>query len=301
MKKFLVAHPDHFTQRAIEVTLRDLHFGTRQARDGLDAIDQALDDPPDVIVLGTGLPGLNGLDVARAFRALSNTQQIPILFITNDAEDTAEVIGAALPIVDWVQAPLDLTRLRDHIARLLNLPAANPGRAVSETDRNLSAISDPLTGLYARHYMLHRLAYEGARATRYEHEITTVLLAVCDVEQIMKKYGQAAADRAIISTANLLRRSLRVVDLVGRTAVDEFLIIAPHTDLPGATALAKRVQTQLQSAVVEVNGEQFQVLVRVGVAVSENASLADNLALFARAEAALNRARQDAEQTIVFG
>ncbi|HZQ06632.1 MAG TPA: response regulator, partial [Anaerolineae bacterium] len=166
MKKFLIAHPDHFTQRAIEVTLRDLHHNTAVAHDGLDAIDQALDDPPDAIILGTNLPGLNGVDVARAFRALSTTKQIPILFITSDAADTAEVKQAGLSLIDWVQLPLDLTRVRDQVTRLIDTSAVSAAGQSFNLDRALSAISDPLTGLYARHYMLHRLAYEAARATR---------------------------------------------------------------------------------------------------------------------------------------
>jgi len=118
---------------------------------------------------------------------------------------------------------------------------------------------------------------------------------------VIKQYGQAGMDRVLVAIANLLRRSLRLVDLVGRTNSDEFMIIAPHTDKPGAQALARRIQNTVQGAVMDMNGAQVQVKACVGVAVSENATLADNLALFARAEAALDRARREMEQSIILG
>src|SRR5919199_6438354 len=106
--KFLIAHPDQATARAVQTALRERNYETRLANDGLDAIDQALDDPPDAIVLGTNLPGLKGLDVARALRALKPTQRIPILFLTRDPEDTASVARVSLPLVDWMSIPVEL-------------------------------------------------------------------------------------------------------------------------------------------------------------------------------------------------
>ena len=299
MTNILIAHPDHFTQRAIEVTLRDLHYNTTQARDGLDAIDQALDAPPDAIVLGTGLTGLNGIDAARALRALSTTNHIPILFITNDAFDSANVQQAGLANFDWVELPLDLPRMRGQLNQLLdNASAAQSTRA--ESDYQLSAISDTRTGLYGRTYMLHRLAYEAARAARYQHPISAVLIGVRNIEDF-KQAGQSGTDRVHITIANFLRRSLRVVDLVGRTDTSEFLIIAPHTDASGAEALAKRIQKGIESAGVDLNGAKMPIQVCVGIGVSSTTSLADNLALFARAESALDTARNSAEQSIIIG
>ena len=299
MKKFLIAHPDHTIQRALDVTLRELQYETKQARDGLEVIDLALDDPPDAIILGTGLAGLSGLDVARALRALGSTRRIPILFITNDAFDSANVQQAGLDIYDWVEQPLELARVREQITRLLETAAALPAAPAAESDHPLTAISDSVTGLYGRTYMLHRVAYEAARAARYGHPISAVLIGFRDLQSLHLE--QRDTDRLLISTANLLRRTLRVVDLVGRTDAAEFLIVAPHTDASGAAAVAKRIQRSIENAGIEMNGVKLQLHVCIGIGISESASLAENLALFARAEAALDRARRDGEESIVVG
>ncbi len=85
MKKFLIAHFDHFTRRALETAIRDLGYASEIIQDGLDVVDRTLDDPPDAILLGLTLPGVNGLDIARTLRTLQTTRHIPILFVTDNA------------------------------------------------------------------------------------------------------------------------------------------------------------------------------------------------------------------------
>lgn len=301
MSKLLIAHSDHFTARAIQATLREMQHSTRQARDGLEAIDQALDDPPALIILGVDLPGLNGLDAARALRALTPTQRIPILFITADATETTAVRQAGLPMVDWLQAPLDLAYLREHVTKLIGqLPPLPIGRA-TDHERDLAIISDPLTGLYARPYMLHRLAYEAARAARYKYEIACALFGIRNFEEWVKRRGPIGADRLLVELANLLRRNTRVVDLVGRVAEDEFLILAPHTDEVGAQAMARRMLNAIQTQALPTDDPAWRVEVCAGIAATAGSSLADNLALLARAEAALDRARTEPETPIAIG
>lgn len=296
--KFLVAHPDHFTVRALQVALRDLRFNAREARDGLLAIDQALDEPPDAMILGVGLPGLSGLDTARALRALTPTRMIPILFITMDKGETASVQQSGLSRVDWLEAPFDLAQFGDHVQKLISAAAVMPIGRATDMERDLSAISDPLTGLYSRHYMLHRLAYESARAARYRHMIACVLLGVNQFDELLGVGGQMGADRVLVGIANLLRRRSRVVDLVGRTDTDEFLILAPHTDMEGARALAQRMRQAIEEHAFDLDGEATKLKLCVGIAVSDGTSLTDNLSLFARAESALDRARSEPAQRI---
>ncbi len=296
--KFLIVHSDRFTQRAIEIALRDLHHETALAQEGLDAIDQALDHPPDAVLIATELPGLSGLDVARALRALTPTQHIPILLLTAGAEGSAGVEAAGLTNIDILEPPLDLTRVRDRLLRL----AAQARAALPENEQGapeLTEITDPLTGLYARRYMLHRLSYEGARARRYGQNLAAILLATDSPDEIGRTYGASAADRARTLIGSILRRGLRIVDLVGRISSDEFLIIAPHTDSAGAMTIARRLKNNIENAPFEVNGKSHPLRVCIGIAHSPGNNLADNLALFARAEAALARARQNRAEPIV--
>ncbi|MBI4670861.1 MAG: diguanylate cyclase [Chloroflexi bacterium] len=301
MKKFLIAHFDHYTRRALEAAIRDLGYSAEIVQDGLDVVDRTLDELPDAILLGLTLPGVGGLEIARTLRTLQTTRQIPILFVTDSAAESTRVLQAALAGVACLQAPFEMGRVREQLMRLSlrETPKGNNNepRALAET----LAITDPPTGLFSRSYILHRLAYECARAARYQHNIAVVLLGVRDLDQIVKRYGQRGADQICMDIGGLVRGSVRMVDLVGRTAPDEFLVIAPHTDLEGADATANRLCNLLEAATFQVKSDKVQVRVCAGVAEASESTMADNLALFAHAEEALKQARFLANKRVVRG
>jgi two-component system cell cycle response regulator len=299
--KFLIAHPDIHTTRALETVLHEGHHSVRVAQAGLDVIDRALDDKPDAIVLGVGLPGLDGLDVARALRALEPTRYIPILFIAHDAQECAGVERAGLPLVDCAFGQLDHARLHELSARLLRseLPPLEP-RAV-EPDLPLAAITDPLTGLYMRHYLLHRLAYEAARAARYSTPLSCIMFGVDQYRALVQDRGRVNGDHLLIEIANFFRHSGRASDVIGRVGEDEFLTIAPHTDKVGAHSLAVRLPKLICEQDFDLPTEYLPLHISAGYASAIGPSLADNLALLGRAEAALLRARAETGDKIAVG
>ncbi len=296
--KFLIAHPDTFALHALEVALRDAHYNVRVAHEGLDAIDRALDEKPDGIILGFELPGLGGMDVARALRALEPTRNIPILFIADNADQAAVVNRAGLPMVNCMLGPVDLVHVQEQASKLLRgrTPSAEP--RVIEPDQHLAGISDPLTGLYARHYLLHRLAYEAARSARYQSSLACILFGIDRFKNLVEEAGRASADRVLIETANIFRRSARVTDIIGRAGEDEFLMIAPHTDVKGANHSAARLQRLICEHHYALPAKYGQLALSVGLAAATGPSLADNLALLGRAEGALIRARDGSEKIV---
>lgn len=299
--KFLIAHPDAFTVRALEIALRDERHNVRVAQEGLDAVDRALDERPDAIILGLDLPGLGGLDVARTLRALEPTRHIPILFVVDRAAAAQIVTRAGLAFVDTLVGPIDLARMREVTAKLLRAGLPTPAVRALEPDKQLAAISDPLTGLYARHYALHRLAYEAARSARYKTNLACILFGVSDFTRLVEACGSLVGDRVLIAVANILRHGARVVDIIGRGRADEFMVIAPQTDPTGARQFAVRVEQMVAEHAFELPAPRLEVQICAGMATANGSSLADNLALLGRAEDALNRARAEHQERIVLG
>jgi len=301
VKKFLIAHFDHFTRRALEAAIRDLGYSSEIIQDGLDVVDRTLDDPPDAILLGLTLPGVNGLDIARTLRTLQTTRHIPILFVTDNASESTRVLQAALSGVACLQAPFEMGRVREQLTRLaLREPSETRAEGRAAPAETL-AITDPPTGLFSRSYILHRLGYECARAARYQLAIAVILLGVRDLDQIARRHGQRGADHLCMDIAGLIRRSVRMVDLVGRAATDEFLVILPHTDLMGAEAAANRLCNFLEAATFQLKSSREQVKICAGIAGVSEATTAENLGLFAQAEEALKQARLSPNRRVVRG
>ncbi len=299
MSRFLLAHPDASVLREVERALSDQHHDLRSAKDGLDAIDRALDEKPDAVILGVDLHGLSGLDAARALRALEPTKRIPILFIAENARQALAVNRSGLSLVNCVIGPLDAAQLQEQAERLLHARPQPANHHPANGDEHLHSIIDPVTGLYARHYLLHRLAYEAARSARYHVPLSCILFGVNDFEALVEGLGKARGDRLLIEIAGVFRHSARVSDIVGRAGEDEFLMITPHTDEGGARVSAERLQRLVGEMKADLPPPHSRVSFSCGIAGAPGSSLADNLALLGRAEGALLIAREGQEKIVV--
>ena len=105
-----------------------------------------------------------------------------------------------------------------------------------------------------------------------------------------------AGDAVLRTVGQALLDGVRQVDLAGRYGGEEFALILPETDLPGALKLAERLRVALETAPVELpNGKSLQVTASFGVALKDELPSADELvavadeALYAAKRAGKNR------------
>ena len=91
----------------IEGALLDEGYAVSTAADGLEAVEVAERDKPDLVVLDMALPRLDGFGVAAELRRRQG--DVPILVVTADgrAREKAERVGA----FDYLKKPFDLDRL----------------------------------------------------------------------------------------------------------------------------------------------------------------------------------------------
>ncbi len=119
-RHILVVEDDRFLRRACEVSLRQRGLTITTAVDGVQALDKARGEPPDLILLDLLMPRMSGLEVLRALRADESTRRIPVLILSNSSreQDTEEIME--LGVADYlVKANLSLQELGDRVMRLL--------------------------------------------------------------------------------------------------------------------------------------------------------------------------------------
>jgi len=91
------------------------------AFDGRVALESALDEPPDLIILDIGLPGMNGLDVCRHVREVR--PQVPILMLTARDGEFETVAGLDAGADDYVTKPFGLSVLLARVRAMLRRSA----------------------------------------------------------------------------------------------------------------------------------------------------------------------------------
>jgi diguanylate cyclase (GGDEF)-like protein len=165
------------------------------------------------------------------------------------------------------------------------------GEQVRQFERaRLESRIDELTGLANRRAIQARLQDEIARSIRYDHPLSVLMIDLDDFKSVNDRFGHAAGDAALTTTAHAIETSIRSIDLAGRYGGEEFLVILPETATPGAEVVAERIRSSIENGV--------RVTVSIGLATlapedSDPSNLVD------RADAALYDAKRTGKNRVV--
>ncbi|PLX95274.1 MAG: diguanylate cyclase response regulator [Desulfuromonas sp.] len=106
--------------------------------------------------------------------------------------------------------------------------------------------TDDLTGLYNYRYMQIVLDQEIRRTERYGLSFSLVFIDLDHFKEINDTYGHLAGSSALREVADLLRKSVREVDLLFRYGGDEFTALLVETDNRGAAVVAERIRRTIE-------------------------------------------------------
>jgi len=158
------------------------------------------------------------------------------------------------------------------------------------------AVTDELTNLKNRRFVLARLSEELERARRYQRALSCLILDVDHFKRVNDAYGHDAGDAVLKAVSVAVQGRCRDADTVGRYGGEEFMAVLPETDGKRARHVAERIrQTIEELRVTTSTGEEITVTASLGVAdLSPNGEVdgVDAGALIKRADDALYRAKE---------
>ncbi len=155
------------------------------------------------------------------------------------------------------------------------------------------AHTDPLTHLLNRRALTIRLVAELERVRRYNSPLTMLMIDIDHFKQVNDTYGHLVGDEALRAIAVILQRSVRSVDMVARYGGEEFVVVLPETGEIGAVAFAERIRERVERHNFEARrAAPARVTVSIGVSSFPAPHVESAEDLFARADAALYRAKE---------
>jgi diguanylate cyclase (GGDEF)-like protein len=137
------------------------------------------------------------------------------------------------------------------------------------------ALSDPLTGVPNRRAIDRLAEGEIRRRARYPSALTLGFIDADHFKSINDRYLLPGGDQVLVDLAKVLRVSVRTADTLARVGGEEFMVMAPETNLEGASVLAERIRSAVEGHLFSYKGERIRVTVSAGFAVTEAHVAAD--------------------------
>jgi diguanylate cyclase (GGDEF)-like protein/PAS domain S-box-containing protein len=155
------------------------------------------------------------------------------------------------------------------------------------------SITDRLTGLYNRLKLdeLFEAFLHGSE--RHGTPLSVIIVDIDKFKSVNDTYGHQVGDNVLQEFANLLKTNLRTEDIVGRWGGEEFLILAPGSDLDAAVHLAEKLREKVEAFAFRGVGQKTS-----SFGVSSYYWGDDEKSMVSRADEALYKAKESGRNRV---
>ena len=187
-----------------------------------------------------------------------------------------------------------LTEVANGLAALVNIISE---LAATTRHIQLTAYTDPLTGLPNRVKFWERLSQELESAEQQNYPVSILLVDLDNFRTINTTFGHETGDQVLKSVARILAKEIRASDMVARYGSDSFLVILTYADPSGAEIVSWRLQNKISDCEVTAKGQKVPVSASVGHVTYPICAAHDPDALFTEVYAALKTASEPLKST----
>jgi diguanylate cyclase (GGDEF)-like protein len=309
--RILVVDDDRSMRQVLLTLLGGAGHHVIEARNGDEALQQVLKEPPQLIVTDWEMPVMDGLQFCKALRAAASGRQIYVIILTGHGTEERLTEAFAAGVNDYMTKPL---KPREFEARLRagqrfieiqqnSIRDSGELRAIANdlviANRRLQylARTDELTDLPNRRYSMERLEQEFSAATRKNSRLAVMIADIDHFKQINDTLGHQSGDAVLRELAKVLRAHARAEDTVGRVGGEEFMLVCPGMDSQGAMIAANRLRAAVEAIAGRIGGHTVQITISIGVALRcpQDTATKD---IITRCDHALYRAKSDGRNRV---
>jgi len=259
MSKILVIEDAVPLHAVIRVRLADDQLEFFSAYTGEEGLRLAQEVRPDLILLDMDLPDKNGFEVCRRLKNDPALRGIPVIFLSGDVSAEDKVKGLNLGAIDYITKPFDAAELQARVQAAL--------RTIHLMDLLAKrAMIDGQTEVWNRSYFDHRLSTELAQFRRNRQPVSCIIVDIDHFRWINERHGHGFGDSVLCGIAKLIQTQTRAEDVACRYGGEQFSILTPNVDAPGAAVLAGRLAGDIVGHSFAKNGVSPTVTASFGVA-----------------------------------
>ena len=300
--RVLVADDCPVMRLSLKKHLIEWGFQPILVNDGKQALD-ALSSKfaPRLALLDWMMPIMDGPTVVRHIRNEDFGPYTYVVMLTakSDADDLVSAFASGID--DFLTKPFNEDELHQRLRagqRILNLQDQ-----LNKTLEKLQfqATHDALTGIWNRRAILQALDRELNRAKRNTDSPEATSIVMLDLDRfkaINDQWGHLAGDEALKLTGELIRKSIRSYDYVGRYGGEEFVVILPSTARDQVKVVVERSRANIEQNPLIFNGQTIPLTASLGVATARNNF--DTEQLVKQADEAMYHAKANGRNRVVY-
>jgi len=160
------------------------------------------------------------------------------------------------------------------------------------------SITDELTGLRNRRFIMGRLHEEYQRAIRTGETLGVMMLDLDHFKNINDTFGHSFGDLVLKTVSARMTAHVREYDMVGRIGGEEFLVVYPGVSPDGLVGLAERIRDAIGSGSISDGKNDIAVTSSIGVTLMTAEDGSPDV-LLARADSALYKAKESGRDRVV--
>ena len=214
------------------------------AASGQEALEKAIEEKPDLILLDVIMPGMDGFEVLTHLKKSDALNNVPVIIISGLAKEEDEEKGLLLGAVDYIAKPFK---------KAIVMARINTHLKIVEQMRLIERLSlfDSLTNIPNRRSFDKYMENEWRRALRESNPLSLLMVDVDNFKQCNDKYGHQQGDEVLKRISFELTSVLkRPADLAARWGGEEFAVLLPNTGLPGAGHVAEQIRVKIEDTVI---------------------------------------------------
>ena len=290
MKHILIVDDVTTNLKCAAEVLKDTYDVTT-AKSGKAALQILREMQPDLIMLDVNMPEMNGFEVMERIKEDPVTRDIPVIFLTAEADKENEVTGLKMGAMDFIKKPFEPDIMRSRIEKILQM---------TEQTKELQNIAgrDSLTNL------LNRRCFEKILDQPEEGKENGffLLLDLDNFKQVNDTFGHVIGDQVLIKFARVMEEEASPEDAICRIGGDEFAIFIPGTyEKRKIKSIARRMIAGIEFEVNDLLLDTCDFKLSVSIGIAEKPEDGSHFAeLYAAADKALYYVKQNGKRGCYF-
>ncbi len=290
MKHILIVDDVTTNLKCAAEVLKDTYDVTT-AKSGKAALQILREMQPDLIMLDVNMPEMNGFEVMERIKEDPVTRDIPVIFLTAEADKENEVTGLKMGAMDFIKKPFEPDIMRSRIEKILQM---------TEQTKELQNIAgrDSLTNL------LNRRCFEKILDQPEEGKENGffLLLDLDNFKQVNDTFGHVIGDQVLIKFARVMEEEASPEDAICRIGGDEFAIFIPGTyEKSKIKSIARRMIAGIEFEVNDLLLDTCDFKLSVSIGIAEKPEDGSHFAeLYAAADKALYYVKQNGKRGCYF-